>query len=130
MSETISISLVCCEQNEQKHSRVVPLTVDASLITDRPISSAEQDVPANEAKDLHLAAANPEHGLVTYLQQVNEGGFFVYVGDPSNLQEHWFGAGSYVAFNDHEGPGHASKVGPDGCKRTFRMLKGHLDIPN
>src|SRR6056300_163578 len=57
---------------------------------------------------------------------VTEGGFFVYVGEPSKLQEHWFGAGSWVAFNDHEGSGHASKVGPDGCTRTFRMLRGRL----
>jgi len=34
--------------------------------------------------------------------------------------------GSWVAFNDDRGSGHASKVGPEGCVRTFRMLQGHL----
>ena len=80
----------------------------------------------NQAKGLHLAAAHPEHGQVTYLQEVTEGGFFVYVGEPDALQEHWFGAGSWVAFCDDSGSGHASKAGPEGCTRTFRMLRGHL----
>ena len=102
--------------------------MDEAILTDRLISSAQQTIPANEAKDLHLAAGHPKHGKVTYLQEVTNGGFFVYVGDPSNLVEHWFGAGSFVAFNDDAGPGHASKVGPNGCIRTFRMLRDHLDI--
>ena len=51
------------------------------MLDERLISRSEQVVAANEAKGLHLAADNEEHGLVTYLQQVTEGGFFVYVGD-------------------------------------------------
>ena len=129
MPETTPISLVCCDPNADNQSRVVKMEIDTAILTDRLISTAEQTVEANDAKGLHLAAAHAEHGLVTYVQQVNEGGFFVYVGDPSSLQEHWFGPGTLAAFIDHQGTGHASKVGPDGCKRTFRMLKGHLELP-
>ena len=130
MSNQINVSLVCCDDSPSKLSRIVELKIDSALLEDRLISSAEQEVDANEAKGLHLAAHHADHGVVTYLQQVNEGGFFVYVGDPQNLQEHWFGPGTYVAFNDDQGPGHASKVGPEGCKRTFRMLRDHLEIPS
>ena len=129
MSETIHLSLVCCDDSPNKLSRVVQVEIDAALLEDRLISTAEQELAADEAKGLHLAAHHPDHGIVTYLQQVNEGGFFVYVGDPKNLQEHWFGPGTLVAFNDDQGPGHASKVGPQGCKRTFRMLRDHLQVP-
>ena len=127
MPETTPISLVCCDPNADNQSRVVKMEIDTAILTDRLISTAEQTVEANDAKGLHLAAAHAEHGLVTYVQQVNEGGFFVYVGNPDNLVEHWFGRGSYVAFNDNRGSGHASKVGPEGCRRTFRMLKGQID---
>ncbi|MFK8110785.1 MAG: hypothetical protein AB8B91_01205 [Rubripirellula sp.] len=102
------------------------ITIDESVLTERLIRQAEQVLAADEAKGMHLAADDAEHGEVTYLQEVLEGGFFVYVGQPDALQEHWFGAGSWVAFNDHEGSGHASKVGPDGCKRNFRLLRGRL----
>ena len=127
MTKKISLSLVCCDPSAGDQSRVVKLEIDASLLTDSLISSADQELPADEAKGLHLAADHEEHGEVTYVQQVNEGGFFVYVGNPDNLVEHWFGRGSYVAFNDNRGSGHASKVGPEGCRRTFRMLKGQID---
>ncbi|MGI9470498.1 MAG: hypothetical protein ACR2NZ_03120 [Rubripirellula sp.] len=102
-------------------------SIDASDLESRTLSSTVQQVTANEAKGLHLAAEHPEHGQVTYLQEVTDGGFFVYVGAPDALEEHWFGPGSWVAFNDDHGSGHASKVGPDGCTRTFRMLRGHMD---
>lgn len=128
MSDQISISVVCCQDTADKHSQIVPLQIDASLLSERLISQADQELPANEAKGLHLAAEHDEHGPVTYVQQVNEGGFFVYVGDPDDLTEHWFGPNTYVAFIDSQGTGHSSKVGPDGCKRTFRMLKGHLEL--
>ena len=105
---------------------MVTTTLNPAELESRLISETQQELAAGEAKGLHLAAESPEHGLVTYLQQVSDGGFFVYVGDPENLEEHWFGEGTWVAFNDHQGTGHASKVGPDGCKRTFRLLRGHL----
>ena len=126
MNDLIELSLVRCTETDDKRSEMVSVTLDRAVLEERLISESQQVVAANEAKGLHLAAENEEHGLVTYLQQVTDGGFFVYVGDPSNLEEHWFGEGSWVAFNDHQGTGHASKAGPDGCKRIFRMLRGHL----
>ncbi len=126
MGEIIEISLVRCAATEDQRSEIITASLDRATLDERLISSSEQEMPADEAKGLHLAAASEEHGLVTYLQQVNKGGFFVYVGHPDDLQEHWFGEGTWVAFNDHQGTGHASKVGPQGCQRTFRMLRGHL----
>ena len=41
----------------------------------------------------------------------------------------YIGAGRPVAFMDDHGPGHSSKVGPDGVWRTLRELKGHLQLP-
>ncbi len=90
------------------------------------ISTEVQELPAGRARGLHLAAADAEHGKVTYLQEILEGGFFVYVGQSDNLQEHWLGPGCWAAFCDHEGTGHASRVGPNGCKRRFRLLRGLL----
>lgn len=124
----LSVNVVCCEDTAEKHSRIVQANLDSSLLDELLLESAEQEVGPNEARGLHNAAHHAEHGPVTYLQQVNEGGFGVLVGDPENLQEVFFGPGSYVAFIDSEGPGHESKVGPDGVKRTFRMLKGHIKI--
>ncbi|QDT11400.1 hypothetical protein [Planctomycetes bacterium K23_9] len=126
MSNKISISLVCCQDTPAQHSQIVTIEANTSVLSDQLISEAQQNLDANESKGLHLAAEHETHGPVSYVQQVNEGGFFVYVGDPAALTEHWFGPGSYVAFVDSQGTGHASKVGPEGCKRTFRMLKGHL----
>lgn len=127
MSE-INISIVCCDDTPDQHSKIVEVTVDESILASRLLDSAEQTLPPNEAKGLHNAALHPDHGPVTYLQQVNEGGFGVLVGDPADLKETFFAAGTYVGFIDSEGPGHASKVGPEGVARTFRMLKGHVEV--
>ncbi len=124
----IKISVVCCDTENGLRSRIVDTVVDDAILTEKLLDSAEQVVAANEAKGLHNAAEHPDHGPVTYVQQVNEGGFSVLFGDPENLQEQFFGAGTYVAFIDADGPGHASKVGPDGVKRTFRMLQGHIPV--
>lgn len=75
---------------------------------------------------MHLAVSDQWDQKVTFLQEIHDGGFYVYVGDPSCLQEHYFGPGSWVAFNDDQGAGHASKVGPSGCTRTMRVLSGHF----
>lgn len=126
MSDLINLSLVRCADSLDQKSEMVTATLSRAELEARLISESQQELVAGEAKGLHLAAESPEYGLVTYLQQVSDGGFFVYVGDPNHLEEHWFGEGTWVAFNDHQGTGHASKVGPDGCRRTFRMLRGHL----
>ena len=122
----LKIHVVRCDNSPAKHSQIVEIELDSKSLPELVLDTIDQEVSANEAKGLHNAAHHVQHGPVTYLQQVNEGGFGVLVGDPDNLQETFFAAGSLVAFIDDEGPGHASKVGPDGVKRTLQILKGHL----
>ncbi|MCA9123106.1 MAG: hypothetical protein H6822_19975 [Planctomycetaceae bacterium] len=125
---TLSVSVVCCDDSEAKLSRIVETDLNAAFLEERVLDTIEQQLPAGEAKGLHNAAHHAEHGPVTYLQQVHEGGFGVLVGSPDNLQEVFFGPGAYVAFIDDEGPGHGSKVGPNGVRRTLRVLKGHIEL--
>lgn len=127
MSE-IQLSVVCCDGSPQKLSRLVEVSISREELERRTIDTVSQEVAANEARELHNAAHHPEHGPVTYVQQVHEGGFAVLVGNPDSLTETFFGPGSFVAFMDDAGPGHASKVGPEGVKRTLRVLKGHLQV--
>ena len=122
----LTINVVCCEDSPEKFSQIVQAELDDALLDEPLLESAEQQVAAGEARGLHNAAHHEEHGPVTYLQQVHEGGFTVLFGGPDSQQETFFGAGSYVAFIDDEGPGHGSKVGPEGVKRTLRVLKGHI----
>ncbi len=125
---TLKISVVCCEESPEQLSQIVEIEFDSDQLEQIVLDTIEQELPAGEAKDLHNAAHHAEHGPVTYLQQVHEGGFSVLVGSPGDLQDRFFGAGDYVAFIDDQGPGHGSKVGPDGVKRTLRVLKGHLAV--
>lgn len=125
----IALSVVCCEVAEPHHSRLVPLELERDEFDRRVLRTVEQNLPAGEARELHNAAHDPEHGPVTYVQQVHEGGFSVFVGPPGQLRETFFGPGSFVAFMDDRGPGHASKVGPNGVRRTLRVLRGHLQVP-
>jgi len=125
----MKISLVCCDDTPAKLTRIVEVEIDSALLDERVLETVEQELPAGLARDLHNAAHHPEHGAVTYLQHVHEGGFSVFVGAAGSLQETFFGPGSRVAFIDDEGPGHGSKVGPAGVRRTMRVLKGHLPIP-
>lgn len=124
----LKISVVCCDDSSEKLSRIVEVEVASAVIESRTLDTIPQQGAANDAKDLHNAAHHAEHGPVTYLQEVQEGGFAVLVGDPANLQSVFFGPGMYVGFMDDEGPGHGSKVGPDGVVRTLRILKGHLEV--
>ena len=112
----------------EKLSQIVESELDSAQLDELVLDTIEQTVAASEAKGLHNAAHHAEHGAVTYLQQVNAGGFSVLFGRPNELQEASFAAGSYVAFIDDQGPGHGSKVGPDGVQRTLRVLKGHLPV--
>ena len=125
---TFKISVVCCDTSPEKLSQIVESELDSTLRDELILDTIEQVLAAGETKDLHNAAHHEEHGPVTYLQQVHEGGFTVLVGEPGNLKSTFFGAGTHVAFMDDEGPGHGSKVGSEGVKRTLRILKGHLDI--
>ena len=102
------------------------MDVDSSTLDELIIETIEQDLEAGRERGLHNAAHHEVHGPVTYLQHVHSGGFFVTVGHPDHLEETYFGPGSWVAFTDDQGPGHGSRVGPDGVKRTLRVLKGLL----
>ena len=124
---TLKINVVCCDRSAEKLSQIVETELDSTALVELVLDTIPQEAEAGEARDLHNAAHHVEHGPVTYLQEVHEGGFSILVGDPENLQETFFGAGSFVAFIDDEGPGHGSRVGPEGVKRTLRVLKGHLD---
>ena len=124
----MKISVVCCEPTGARYSQIVETSLDPTQLNERVLRKAEQDLAAGEVRELHNAAHDPEHGPVTYLQQVHEGGFSVFVGSPNQLRETFFGPDSWVAFMDDQGPGHGSKVGPDGVRRTLRVLKGHLVV--
>ncbi|MBN8247701.1 MAG: hypothetical protein J0L84_09690 [Verrucomicrobia bacterium] len=124
----IPVSVVCCEPVEPWHSRIVEISMDSGELDRRVLKSLEQEMPAGAVRELHNAAHDPEHGPVTYVQQVHDGGFAVLVGPPGQLKETFFGPGSYVAFMDDRGPGHGSRVGPQGVRRTLRVLKGHLVV--
>jgi hypothetical protein len=123
------LSVVCCDASDQRLSQIVSLEVDREALLDRVLETVEQRLEAGAERELHNAAHHSAHGPVTYWQEVHEGGFAVLVGRPGNLQEHYFAAGQHVAFMDDKGPGHASKVGPDGVQRTLRVIQGHLDRP-
>lgn len=120
------INVVCCDNSPDKFSQIVEYELDMENV--EVIETIEQQLGPHFPRDLHNAAHHETHGPVTYLQQVNEGGFAVYVGPPDQLTEHFFGPGSLIGFMDDQGPGHGSKVGPDGVKRTLRVLKGHLAL--
>jgi len=124
----LKISVVCCEDSAEKHSTIVEISLEAASLDELVLETVEQQVAAGESRGLHNAAHHAEHGPVTYLQQVHEGGFSILFGDPENQQETFFGPGSYVGFIDDEGPGHGSRVGQDGVKRTLRVLKGHVTV--
>ena len=124
----LRINVVCCDASPQKFSQIVQAELAPGLLEELLLDTVEQELAAGEARGLHNAAHHAEHGPVTYLQQVHEGGFSILFGDTDNQQETFFGAGSYVAFIDDEGPGHGSRVGPEGVKRTLRVLKGHVSV--
>ena len=124
----LKLSVVCCDDTPAKLSRIVETELDSKSLDALVLETIEQQLAAGEAKPLHNAAHHAKHGPVTYLQQIHQGGFSVFVGAPDRLQEMFFGAGSLVAFIDDQGPGHGSKVGPEGVRRTLRVLKGHLGV--
>jgi hypothetical protein len=124
--DMLEMSLVRTQSAPEGRSEMVSIQVDRALIEERLISRTEEVLEAGRSRDLHLAADHPTHGPVTYLQHITAGTFFVYVGSPEQLDEHVFGPGDWVAFNDNHGLGHASKVGPEGCTRMFHLLRGQL----
>ena len=124
----LKISVVCCDNTPEKLSRIAETNLDSAMLDELVLDTVEQQLAAGESRGLHNAAHHAEHGPVTYLQQVHDGGFSILFGEPDNLQEAYFAAGSYVAFIDDEGPGHGSKVGSEGVRRTLRVLTGHIEL--
>ncbi len=124
--ETRVIDLVRWDGSEVGTAEIVRMEVSLVEIEARLISKTEETLPAGRARGLHLAEDHPEHGAVTYLQEILEGEFFVYVGPSNNLQEHVYRAGDWVGFIDNQGLGHASRVGNTGCTRRFHFLKGQI----
>jgi hypothetical protein len=126
MSEMIEMSLVRCDGSSDGPSEMVRIRIERSVIDAQLVSRTEEVLEPGRSRGLHLAADNEIHGAVTYLQHITEGSFYVYVGKPEQLEEHVFVPGDWVGFNDNRGLGHASKVGPAGCTRTFHLLTGQL----
>lgn len=125
-NDEIEMSLIRCDGSPAGTSEVVRIKVNWSEIEDRLLSRTEEVLTPGRSRGLHLAADHDQHGPVTYLQHITAGAFFVYVGKPDQLEEHVFLPGDWVGFIDNRGLGHASKVGPDGCTRTFHLLRGQL----
>ena len=63
MSDMIALSLVRCASTSDKKSEIVQASISRADLEARLIRQEEQVVAANEAKGLHLAAADEEHGL-------------------------------------------------------------------
>ena len=124
--ESRVIYLIRWDGSEAGTAEVVRMEVEQSEIESRMISRTEETLPAGRARGLHLAENHPEHGPVTYLQEILSGEFFVYVGQPDNLQEHVFREGDWAGFIDNQGLGHASRVGDNGCSRRFHFLRGQI----
>ncbi|MDA8746564.1 hypothetical protein N9N28_18240 [Rubripirellula amarantea] len=125
---TISVNVICCDDSADKYSQLAVVDMDPAHIDTLVVDTMEQRIEANAERGLHNAAHHDEHGPVTYFQEVHAGGFTVRFGKPDQLQEKFFGPGTYVAFMDDEGTGHGSLVGPEGVRRTLKVLKGHLDL--
>lgn len=130
VAKVFVVNIVKPCSDEHSHFRIprFEVEVDFDALTKRVLETIKQELDAGTARELHNAAHHPEHGPVTYFQQVNRGGFTVIVGAPDNLRKTWFGTGSFVAFMDDEGPGHGSRVGPEGVQRTLRVLEGRIDV--
>ena len=120
------IRVICCDDSPEQYSQIVEYALDLDGV--EVLETVPQQLGPHFPRDMHNAAHHDVHGPVTYLQQVHEGSFSVFVGPPDQLTEHVIAAGDMAAFMDDQGPGHGSKVGADGVKRTMRVLKGHLKL--
>ncbi len=120
------IRVICCDDSPEQYSQIVEYDLDLDGV--EVLETVPQQLGPHFPRDMHNAAHHDVHGPVTYLQQVHEGSFSVFVGPPDQLTEHVIAAGDMAAFMDDQGPGHGSKVGADGVKRTMRVLKGHLKL--
>ena len=130
------VTVVRFEDTKRKLSVFVDVTVDLGLLEERQLGTETiEELPKDASHGMRNAVHHPEYGVVTYMQQVVKGGVHVYVNDPKKLQERYFGPGSWVAFQDAKGPGHAQRVGPDGATVRTLLIKGtklvglHADLP-
>ena len=126
LMKTRMIRLVRHDGSDAGTAEIVTMMVAHDEIEQRLISRTEETLPAGRARGLHLAENHPEYGAVTYLQEILDGEFYVYVGTQENLDEHRFTAGDWVGFIDNDGLGHASRVGDSGCTRRFHFLRGQI----
>lgn len=119
------VAVVRYEDTKRKLSVFVDVAVDLQLLQERQLGTETvEELPKDASHGMRNAVHHPEYGVVTYLQQVVTGGVFVYVNDPKKLQERFFGPGSWVAFQDAKGPGHAQRVGPDGATVRTLLITG------
>ena len=130
------VTVVRFEDTKRKLSVFVDVTVDLGLLEERQLGTETiEELPKDASHGMRNAVHHPEHGVVTYMQQVVKGGVHVYVNDPKKLRERYFGPGSWVAFQDAKGPGHAQRVGPDGATVRTLLIQGtklvglHADLP-
>lgn len=129
------VAVVRYEDSKRKLSVFIDVAVDLKLVEERQLGEETiEELPKDTTHGLRNAVHHPEHGVVTYMQVV-KGSVFVYVNDPKKLQERCFGAGSWVAFQDAKGPGHAQRVGPEGATVRTLLIKGtklvglHANLP-
>ena len=76
------VSVVCCDSSPEKFTPMAEIDLDMAAIEPRVIETIEQNLEPHTERELHNAAHHETEGAVTYLQQVHEGGFYVYVGEP------------------------------------------------
>ena len=119
------VAVVRYEDTKRKLSVIVDVAVDLQLLEERQLGTETvEELPKDASHGMRNAVHHLEHGVVTYMQQVVAGGVFVYVNDPKKPQERFFGPGSWVAFQDAKGPGHAQRVGPGGATVRTLLIKG------
>ena len=71
-------------------------------------------------------AVPDQHGPLTHIHTVLSGGFTICLGP--NDSPHHLGVGDVVAFINHDGRGHSSKVDAGGCVRLFQTRRGLIRL--
>ncbi len=71
-------------------------------------------------------AVPDSHGPLTHIHTVLIGGFKIFVGPDDS--PHHFGVGDVVAFINHDGRGHSSRVDLTGCVRLFQTRRGLIRL--
>ena len=90
----------------------------------RTLSIEQQLKKAGEKKTPHNAAPDEEGRAITHILMIHEGGVSIGVG--KELRQKYFGKDWLICFTDQKGKGHCSRVGSDGCDRTYFRVSGHI----